>query len=106
VWLYRSYQGGRQMTEATQGDDVRNANLTLDTIAEESLTSIFGERYRELLEGMPEGEPTWVTNGGPEGGIYGTLAALSAQEASTVVDGTTVAAHAAHVRWALQLVND
>ena len=94
------------MTQLPQGDDVEHANPPLDTINEESLTKIFGERYGELLEGVPQGEPTWVTNGGPEGGIFGTLDALSAQEASTVVAGTTAAAHAEHVRWALQLVND
>ena len=40
----------------------------------DQLTSVFLGKYRELLEGMPTGEPTWVTSGGPEGGVYGTLA--------------------------------
>lgn|SRR5690606_21993064 len=94
------------MTVVDTVKDVRDEKRAPRAVASESLTSLFMERYRELLEGMPEGEPTWVTNGGPEGGIYGTLESLSAEQASTEIDGTTAAAHAEHVRWALQLVND
>lgn len=94
------------MTRAAEEKIVRDENAAPRPVAEKDLTSVFIERYRELLEGMPEGDPTWVTSGGPEGGIYGTLGALSAEQASTEIDGTTAAAHAEHVRWALQLVND
>lgn len=94
------------MTGVETVKDVRDENLAPRKVVGESLTSLFLERYRELLEGMPEGDPTWVTSGGPEGGIYGTLESLSAEQASTEIDGSTAAAHAEHVRWALQLVND
>ena len=80
-----------------------SATATLDVEGE--LTTVFIDRYRELLEGVPKGEPTWVTTGGPEGGVYGTLADLSAEEASRDVAGTTIAAHAEHLRWAIELVN-
>ncbi len=76
-----------------------------EATAEELLTTLFADRYRELLEGMPDGDPTWVTNGGREGGVYGTLADLTAEEASREVAGTTIAAHAEHLRWAIDLVN-
>lgn len=70
------------------------------------ITNHFHDRYRELLEGMPAGEPTWVTSGGPEGGIHGTLAALTAAQASQEIGGTTIASQTEHLRWAMQLVND
>lgn len=63
------------------------------------------ELFRELLEGMPVGQPTWVTSGGPDGGAYGTIADLDAVQASTPVAGSSVAAHTEHLRWALRLFN-
>jgi len=77
-----------------------------ETVPGPALTRTLEGLYRELLEGMPTGEPTWVTTGGPEGGLYSAVADLDAEQASRELDGTTVAAHAEHVRWALQLVND
>lgn len=71
-----------------------------------SINERFLERLSELLDGMPAGQPTWVTNGGPEGGINGSIADLSAEQASREVAGTTIAAHVEHERWALRLAND
>ncbi len=71
-----------------------------------ALTTRFRERLDELLNGMPAGEPTWITTGGPAGGLNGSVADLSAEQASREVAGTTVAAHIEHVRWALRMVND
>ncbi len=71
----------------------------------DALTGAFVERYRELLEGVPDGRPTWVTTGGREGGAYGTLADVTAAEASRDVYGISIAAHAYHLRWAIDLVN-
>lgn len=71
----------------------------------ERLTESFVELYRELLEGVPEGRPTWVTTGGREGGANGTLADVSAEEASRDVNGTTLAAHAFHMFWAIDSAN-
>lgn len=70
------------------------------------LTRTYESHYRELLEGVPTGQPSWVTSGGPEGGAYGTIENLSAEQASRQVNGTTLAAHVEHLRWAMQLVND
>ncbi len=72
---------------------------------EAQLTDAFLGKYREILDGMPEGKPTWVTSGGPAGGVHGTLADVTAEEASTDVSGSTIAAHAFHLRWAIDLVN-
>lgn len=77
-----------------------------DQVSGARLTEVFYQRYEELLDGAPAGEPTWVTTGGPEGGLNGTLAALDAEQASRDVDGLSAAAHAEHVRWAMQMVND
>jgi len=65
----------------------------------------FIERVREVFEGVPEGQGSWITSGGPEGGLNGSLAGLSAAQASRQLAGTTVAAHAEHVRWLVSKVN-
>lgn len=62
--------------------------------------------YRELLQGTVEGEPVWITDGGPESALIGSLNDLDAEEASRDIGGNSIAAHAEHMRWALQLVND
>ncbi len=72
----------------------------------ELLTNTFLARYREILEGMPDGEPTWVTSGGVTGGVHGTLQDVTADEASRAVAGNTIAGHTEHLRWAIDLVND
>lgn len=72
----------------------------------EVLTQTIAGLYRELLHGMKAGEPTWITTGGPGSALTGSISDLSAEQASRDLDGTTIAAHVEHVRWALQLVND
>lgn len=76
------------------------------TAAAPTVSSVFVDSFRELFEGMPTGEPTWVTSGGPEGGLYGSLAQLSAAQASVTMGSTSVAAHTAHLIFAIRLVND
>ena len=71
----------------------------------ERLNASFVELYRELLEGVPDDQYTWVTSGGREGGAYGTLADVTAEEASRDVNGTTLAAHAYHMFWAIERAN-
>lgn len=85
-------------------DGTTNGGATSDLVG--ALTRTYESHYRELLEGVPTGQPSWVTSGGPEGGAYGTIAGLSAEQASRQVNGTTLAAHVEHLRWAMQLVND
>src|SRR5690606_2346980 len=95
----------REMSETRTLDERRAAGADTSQLAAR-LTQAFHDRYQELLDGARAGEPTWVTSGGPEGGLNGTLAALDAEQASRDVAGTSAAAHAEHVRWAIQMVND
>lgn len=78
--------------------------MTNDAVNEQ-LTGLFIERYRELIEGVPDDEPTWVTTGGREGGLIGSAAGLSAAQASRDFAGTSIASHVEHVRWAIELAN-
>ncbi len=71
----------------------------------DSVSSRFLERLTELFEGMPAGEPTWVTSGGPQGGLLPTVEALSAEQASTALGRTTIAAHVNHLVFAVGMVN-
>lgn len=86
--------------------DAVTENLGAEHDLAAALTGTYAVQYRELLEGVPTGQPSWVTTGGPEGGLYGTLEGVSAEQASRQVNGTTLAAHTEHLRWAMQLVND
>jgi len=58
---------------------------------------------REALEGPPE-RWSYFTDNSPDAGLFGTLAPLSAADASRPVAGTSVAAHVHHVAWARQTV--
>ena len=62
-----------------------------------------------MREAYPGGDPNhcWFTWGGPESGVLGTMAELSAEEASTPIrnSGPTVAAIAGHIRFLLQYGN-
>lgn len=75
------------------------------TTTNDQLTGLFIERYRELIEGVPDDEPTWVTTGGREGGLLGSVKGLSAEQASRDFSGTSIASHVEHVRWAIELAN-
>lgn len=72
---------------------------------QDSVSSRFLERLTELFDGTPTGEPTWVTSGGPEGGLFATMDSLSAEQASTLLGRTTVAAHVNHLIFAVGMVN-
>lgn len=60
------------------------------------------ENLREAFDGAP-GTSSWCMGNGPGAGILGTLRPLSAEEASQVPPGggSTIAAHAEHLRWSL-----
>ena len=77
-----------------------------EQVAGAELTRSLLGLYRELLLGTPDGEPVWITDGGSESALIGSLAELNAEEASRDIGGNSIAAHAEHMRWALQLVND
>ncbi len=72
----------------------------------DDLSQTLAGLFHELLRGPQEGAPTWITTGGPGSALYGSLADLSAEQASQDVNGSSIAAHAEHMRWALQLVID
>lgn len=76
-----------------------------DDVTFDELTRLFVQRYRELIEGVPDDEPTWVTTGGRAGGLGGSLADLNAEQASRDFAGTSIASHVEHVRWAIDLAN-
>ena len=64
----------------------------------------------EAYAGPPDPHATWFIDNEPDSGILGILAGVSAAEASTSVDGsgrpgTTIAAHAEHLRWSLANAN-
>lgn len=77
-----------------------------ELVPADTLTETVAGLYRELLQGPPSDGPTWITSGGPETALYGCVADLSAEQASRDLNGSTIAAHVEHMRWALQLVND
>lgn len=51
----------------------------------------------EAFEGPANPQETWFTNNKPNSGIFGALEEVSSNEASTSVNGTTLAGHANHV---------
>ena len=55
----------------------------------------------EALEG-PKFDWTYFTDSGAESGLFGTLASITAAEASKAWAGSTIAAHAGHVAFALE----
>jgi hypothetical protein len=64
----------------------------------------------EVYAGAPDPSETWFIDNEPDSGILGTLASISAIEASTSVDGsggvgTTIAANVEHLRWSLANAN-
>ena len=61
----------------------------------------------ETYTGPLNPETPWFTDNEPNAGILGTLEELSAADASRPVgkDNTTIAAHTAHLRFALSLAN-
>lgn len=55
---------------------------------------------KEAYEGPPIPiKESWFTNTEPNSGIFGALEGISADEASISIHGTTLAAHADHVRY-------
>lgn len=64
------------------------------------------ELLRETFEGMV-GNGTWYSDSEPNSGIFGTLDRVSAADASRLVCGkSTLAAHAIHCIYYMDVVND
>lgn len=70
------------------------------------ITSIARELFIEAYEGA-QGEATWFVNNDPNCGILGSIAPLTAEQASQTLTegGRSVAAHVEHLRWSLANVN-
>lgn len=75
-----------------------------------ALLNSISDLLTEAYAGPPDPRATWFVDNAPDAGIFGILAGITAQEASTPVDsrgnaGSTIAAHAEHLRWSLANAN-
>ncbi|NTW44408.1 MAG: hypothetical protein HGB14_08250 [Anaerolineaceae bacterium] len=83
----------------------------MSTIPVSELTQSIIDLLMEAYQGPPDANtPTWFNDNDPNGGVFGLISPLSAQEASTSADasgnpGTTVASHVEHLRWSLANAN-
>ena len=70
-----------------------------------SIAVAVGEILAVLREAFEGPSPSWgyFTDHGPEAGLLGTLAKLSAAEASRPAGGTSIAAHVYHVIFGLEV---
>ena len=78
----------------------------MDTLTTTELIQSIIDLLTEAYAGPPNPAATWFIDNEPDSGILGILAGVSAEEASTSVDGsehvgTTIAGHAEHLRWSL-----
>jgi hypothetical protein len=72
------------------------ADITLNEVTDQLLAVL-----HEAFEGPPE-RWSFFTDSGSEAGMFGTLAKLSAADASRATGGSTIAAHAHHVSFSLE----
>lgn len=82
----------------------------MSTLATSTLTDSIVELLTEAYAGPPDPRTTWFIDNEPDAGILGLLATVSAAEASKSVhpngdSGSTIAAHAEHLRWSLANAN-
>jgi hypothetical protein len=78
------------------------------TIEKAMLTKAALALYDEAYAGPPDPKGTWFTDNEPDCGFLGTIGKLSAARASrpaSAGESPTIASHAAHLRYALSLVN-
>ena len=63
------------------------------------------DQFRETFEGEVRPGWCWITDGTPDSAVFGTIDRLDAEQAfaSPVPGARSVAAHAAHLRYALDL---
>lgn len=92
--LRSDFQEGDKMTE-----------LSTPTLIN-SIVDLLTEAYA----GPPNPSVTWFVDNEPDAGILNLLSEVSAEEASTSVDGsgrpgTTIAANAEHLRWSMANAN-
>lgn len=78
----------------------------MSTLETKTLINSINELLTEAYAGPPDPTVTWFVDNEPDAGILSLLAEVTAQEASTSVDGsgaagTSIAANAEHLRWSL-----
>jgi len=77
----------------------------MDSVKIDTLRDAFTALLEEIHVGPPNPKMTWITTNAPDSGILGTLGSISADIASRTPGRglTTIAAHAAHLLFALRL---
>ena len=82
----------------------------MNTLSTSTLIQSIVDLLTEAYAGPPDPSETWFIDNEPDSGILGTVAGISAVEASTSVDGSgnagsTIAANVEHLRWSLANAN-
>lgn len=76
----------------------------MKTINREDFTTALSILFRETFEGMPTAEEqVYLAH---NTGIFATLGTLSAEQASTEINATTIAAHSEHARFYVELLDN
>lgn len=76
----------------------------MKTIIQADFTTALSILFKETFEGMPTAEEqVYLAH---DTGIFATLGKLSAEQASTEINSTTIAAHSEHVRFYTELLNN
>jgi len=82
----------------------------MSTLATATLIQSIVNLLTEAYAGPPDPRSTWFIDNEPDSGLLGTLANVSAVEASTSADGSgepgsTIASNVEHLRWSLANAN-
>jgi hypothetical protein len=104
----RAPESGRPAVRLASGDRPHGANRkeqVMKSISTESFLEAIAMLLEEVHVGPPDPRATWITSNRPSSGFLGTLDTLPAGVASQApAPGlNTIAAHAAHLRYALSL---
>ena len=76
----------------------------MKTINQTDFTTALSILFKETFEGMPTAEEqVYLAH---NTGIFVTLGAISAEQASTEFNGTTIDAHGEHARFYIELLNN
>ncbi len=76
----------------------------MKTINREDFTTALSILFRETFEGMPTAEEqVYLAH---DTGVFATLGALSAAQASAEINGITIAAHSEHARFYIELLDN
>lgn len=76
----------------------------MKTINQADFTTALSILFKETFEGMPTAEEqVYLAH---NAGIFATLGKISAEQASTETDSTTIAAHSEHARFYIELLDN